>query len=138
MGLLKHFVMPLSALVHAIVSVRLVFLKDFDMVVSMFGWPEGGDAITPWEEHSLGILGGEHLAFLVANLLGIFHENAHVRGLIVLMEAIHWTVGAIDAHRLGFPCAVAYSFAGLCIVSLAVHAKEPGIFTKDKNKAKTG
>eukprot|EP00562_Extubocellulus_spinifer_P001123 CAMPEP_0178475170 /NCGR_PEP_ID=MMETSP0696-20121128/2976_1 /TAXON_ID=265572 /ORGANISM="Extubocellulus spinifer, Strain CCMP396" /LENGTH=136 /DNA_ID=CAMNT_0020102439 /DNA_START=190 /DNA_END=600 /DNA_ORIENTATION=+ len=136
MGLLKHFVMPLCVVLHANVAIRIVFLKDFDMV-SMFGWPEGGE-LTPWEEHALGILGGEHLAFLVANLLGIFHENAHVRGLIVLMEAIHWTVGAIDAQRLGFPCVFAYVIAGLCIISLVIHAKEPGIFTKDKNKAKSG
>ena len=73
MGLLKHFVFPALILLHTNVVFqgmlrvqsggRLALIKQFE-------W-EGAaerEALSTWEEHTLGIICGGHAAFLVAGV----------------------------------------------------------------------
>ena len=138
MGLLKHFVFPALILLHANVVLqgilnvksggRLALIKQFE-------W-EGSaerEALGTWEEHALGIVCGGHAAFLAAVVWSTFADSAHVRGVVAVMELIWWFYGAYDAQRLGMPCEVAYILSAVLAVALIIHAKEPGIFTKDKS-----
>ena len=134
MGLLKHVVLPIFALVHTWVAVTAIF-GNRGSLPAAFDWPDADrvGGLSLYENHAFGILGGFHGAFAFGAVNGIFQEHGHYRAVFAIMEMIVWINGAVDAASLGFPCVVAYIFAGLAAVGLVVHMKEPGIFTKDKN-----
>ena len=140
MGLLKHVILPLFALLHGYVTFRILVQNDIKGSIELFQWPPkaGKDqSLTLWEEHAIRILGGAHLAFFLACAFGVFLEHSHFRAIVALLELVYWVNGAYDATLKGFPCEVAYGLIGLTVVGLIAHAREPGLFTKDKAKTKT-
>jgi hypothetical protein len=135
MGLLKHAILPVFALMHF--SVCVVLWTGGPMaVVKMFDWPpkENDEELTLWEEHAIGIIGALELTMTFGCVVGVVMENSHFRGVMVVMELICWGLGGYDAYRLGVPSAFAFSMAGLALIGLVVHSREPGLFTKDKSK----
>ena len=56
-----------------------------------------------------------------------------------MLQMIFFTVDGYSYVRMGLPVpGVIYVIVGLGVVGLAVHAREPGIFTKDNTKPKSG
>ena len=137
MGLLKHFVFPVLIVLHINVVIHgVLFAKSGGRLtlIKQFEWEGAAERQTlgVWEEHALGIVCAGHTAFLAAEVWSTFLDSAHVRGVVAVMELIWWLYGAYDAQRLGMPCEVAYVLSAVLAVALIIHAKEPGIFTKDK------
>ena len=143
MGVLKHGVFPLLILLHTSVVFHAVIRASRNgrlAMIRQFGW-EGSaerESLGLWEDHAVGILGGGHMAFWVAELWSVvvLPDPSHdVRGLLTVMELIWWGYGAYDAQRLGFPCAVAYGISAMLVPALIIHyySKEPGLFAKNKN-----
>eukprot|EP00522_Entomoneis_paludosa_P004223 CAMPEP_0172467020 /NCGR_PEP_ID=MMETSP1065-20121228/57732_1 /TAXON_ID=265537 /ORGANISM="Amphiprora paludosa, Strain CCMP125" /LENGTH=139 /DNA_ID=CAMNT_0013224037 /DNA_START=76 /DNA_END=495 /DNA_ORIENTATION=- len=138
MGLLKHAVLPLFALLHASVSLVL-WTQGPEGVIPMFDWPaKAGDdqAVTVWEAHALGILGGCEIALSFLCVVGIF-ESSRFRSIIIVAEAMVWGVGAFDAFKNGVPYEFAATMFVIATVSGVIHSQEPGLFAKDKTAVKS-
>ena len=136
MGLLKHVVLPLYALLDVSVIYKALIIEDIndmspDSVLST-------DQMTPVEQHFLHCLGGVGLMLLVNNVAAICVENSHYRGMAVLLNIIFFATDAYSYVKMGLevPTAV-YVIVGLGVIGLIVHANEPGIFTNDHDKKKT-
>jgi hypothetical protein len=93
--------------------------------------------ITDIETHLLHCLGGISLVFFLNNVAAIFVENAHYRGMAVFLQMIFFIVDGYSYNVMGKEVAPAVLVSvGVGAVGLAVHAMEPGIFTKDKDSGK--
>lgn len=138
MGLLKHVVLPLLALMHSWMALTTIFGDRSSIPIKLDWPPSSSEELTPYELHALGIIGGFELAFAFGAIMGIVRENSHFRAVFTTMELVLWLYRAIDANSLGFPYVFVYAMSALSAIGLAVHMNEPGIFTKDKRKKKTG
>lgn len=140
MGLLKHAILPLYVILDAACVYQALVadaLEDHDMM-QIFNRDTTNFPITNVEKHLFDFVGGACLALLVNNIAAIFVENAHYRGMAVLLQIIPFIVDAYSYYRLGFDIpAVLYVIVGVGLVSLIVHSKEPGIFAKDKGSGKS-
>ena len=90
--------------------------------------------MTLWERQLFGILNAHELSHIIFCLLGVFWENAHFRTIVVAVELCTWTIGAAEAYRLELPFEFMATMAVIAAVGLAVHSREPGIFTNDKKE----
>ena len=137
MGLLKHVVLPLYALLDVSFIYKALIIEDIndmspDSVLST-------NQMTPLEQHFLHCLGGVGLMLLVNNVAAICVENSqYYRGMAVLLNIIFFATDAYSYVNMGLevPTAV-YVIVGLGVIGLIVHANEPGVFTKDHDKKKT-
>lgn len=131
MGLLKHVTLPMLSLAHGFAVFGLV-----KGIIDDFPPSEKGEAErSPMEKHLIFVFAGIMVAFLIMDLLGIFVENAHFRGLVVALNLVVVGFDCYDwATRDGFgmnaPLVILELFL---LVSLIVHWQEPGLFTQDKN-----
>jgi hypothetical protein len=137
MGILKHFVLPLFVVAHVITCVPFL-TGNKQLLATLADWPDAADERTPIELHLIGALSGTQLAMAVGCILGIMQENAHFRCVLVLMELIMWGSDLVDSLMTGFPIAPPIFLSLVSLIGLFVHSKEPGIFTKDKTKTKSG
>jgi hypothetical protein len=135
MGILKHFVLPLLALGHAFQVYKLV-VDGKEALPKFYGWPGSEEPMSPRELHMMGIILSSSIVLFVNCSAGIFLENAHFRGMAALLEFIFFSAETYDAYITGFPIYVKFGFGIIAMVGLAVHAMEPGIFTKDKGSDK--
>lgn len=135
MGILKHFVLPVLGLGHAFQVYKLV-VDGKEALPKFYGWPGSEVPMSPRELHMMGIIMSSSIALFLNCCLGIFFENAHYRAMATFLELAFFASEAYDAHVTGFPVQVKLGFGIIAFIGLAVHAKEPGIFTKDKNAAK--
>lgn len=131
MGLLKHVILPLYALLDVSVIYKTLVIEDIndvspDPILST-------NSMTPIEQHFLHCLGGVGLILLVNNVAAICVENSHYRGMAVLLNIIFFATDAYSYVKMGLkiPPPV-YVIVGMGVIGLIVHANEPGIFTKDK------
>ena len=136
MGLLKHIILPLFVVFHS-VAVYFVFSGQKEALPSLVQWPNADAPLSPLESHLLGALGGANLALAFNCLVGIFYENSHYRGMVAFVELIYFAGDWYDAYLTGFPTEALTGVTILAAASLLVHTMEPGIFTKDKSKAKS-
>jgi hypothetical protein len=136
MGLLKHAILPLFVVFHSI-SVYLVFSGQKELLPSLAQWPNADTPLSPLESHLIGATGSASLALGINCLVGIFYENSHFRGMAALLELVYFASDWYDAYLTGFPTETLMAMSIIAAVSLLVHIMEPGIFTKDKNKAKS-
>lgn len=136
MGLLKHFILPLFVVFHS-VTVYLVFSGQKELLPTIAQWPNADAPLSPLESHLLGALGGANLALELNCLVGIFYENSHYRGMVASVELIFFAGDWYDAHLTGFPTETLMIMTILAAAGLLIHVMEPGIFTKDKSKAKS-
>ena len=78
-------------------------------------------------------IGGAKLAFMANCIVASVQENAHYRGMALMVETIYIAVDSWAAYKAGFKDAVGcYAMLGLSLLGLGIHAMEPGLFTKDK------
>ena len=136
MGILKHAILPFFALLHGYVAYLILWGNDRSKVVELFQWPpppdsDGSHVLSDWESHGLGLVGSLEVILTFACVMGVVREDSHFRGVVCIMEGLAWSIGAWDAHRLGFPVGFAAAMAGLAWVGLLVHSQEPGLLTKD-------
>ena len=131
MGLLKHVILPLYALLDVSVIYKTLVIEDIndvspDPILST-------NSMTPIEHHLLHCLGGVGLILLVNNVAAICVENSHYRGMAVLLNIIFFATDAYSYAKMGLkiPPPV-YVIVGMGVIGLIVHGNEPGIFTKDK------
>jgi hypothetical protein len=137
MGLLKHVVLPLFALLHLIGS-TFYFAKDRLADIVQDSWPGVKEDRTPIELHLLGAVGASHIVMLVGCLVGILVENSHFRGIFTMMLTLFYALDCYDAYSAGFPYAPLAILTVVGAVGSVIHAGEPGVFTKDKAKDKRG
>jgi hypothetical protein len=137
MGFLKHFALPLFAVTHSIFVSFLVTNKKQD-IPSLVQWPGAEDERTKMEMHLIGAYCGFHAAMMFACIAGMIHEHAHFRGIVTFMELMVHGIDLADALREGTPWEALAVLTGIAVVGLVIHSMEPGIFTKDKNKEKSG
>jgi hypothetical protein len=138
MGLLKHAILPYFACLHAYIFASL-FIVGSKMDFARIAYPNAvGAELTPMENHLLGAAGAFHCAVGFGCVIGFIAEHSHFRGVVVLMELILWTLDGYDAYTLDFPYIFMLIQAAIAAVGLLIHSQEPGIFTKDKNKQKSG
>ena len=137
MGLLKHVLLPLFASLHGI-SVYLFMTKGaVGIYVMAKGFARDGvtsnDDLTDMEQHMIAVMVGSQFALMINCVAGIFLENSHYRGMAVLLELIFFVCDSWDYYRHDKDGKIVYGMTLLTLIGLLVHAKEPGIFTKDKN-----
>ena len=139
MGLLKHVVLPLYALLNVAVVFGSLVAEDLSDMLAAWGRDTARVPVTDLELHLYHAVGGTMAALLVNNVAAIVVDNAHYRGMACLLQMIFFAVDGYSYYRMGLPIpGVIYVIVGLGVVGLAVHAREPGIFTKDNTKPKSG
>ena len=131
MGLLKHIILPLLAIVHGFQAFQ-IYVHGKDALPEYYGWPDT-KPLSQREVHLVGIIASVSVALMINCLVGVFFENAHYRGLVTFLEVVYFSLEALDAYSSGYPLIVKLTLALVCAVGLMVHAMEPGIFTKDKS-----
>ena len=94
------------------------------------------DYLSAWESHMMGTALSAHAALLFGCLAGVLREDSHVRSILAIMEAIFFTLEAVDAHQTGFDVPPVAIFTVLATVGAVVNHLEPGIFTKDHGVTK--
>lgn len=142
MGVLKHAVLPLCAFAHVFAIAVFVF-KGKEYMADLLEWPRDTETLTPIERHLLGAGFTFHIVLLSNNIVAIAVENAHYRAMATFLELILYSIDLADAiyensllaeGRQLFTLAPLASMTVVTLIGLVVHSKEPGIFTKDKNK----
>lgn len=139
MGILKHFVLPGFALVHA---ASIVACKDLISWAGMVCVNEDdkvneSDDISIRQNHMLGCLRGFNVGMLILCGFGTLSNNASsdMRQAVALAETALFSVVAVDAFRGGLKKFwVPVGHAVVTLGGLIVSVLEPGIFTKDHNK----
>ena len=136
MGILKHIVLPVLAVVHAFQAYKIL-IDGKDSLPDFYGWPKSSVSLTVRESHLMGIVLSISATLAINCFASIFLETAHYRGMAVLLEFVYFAIETYDAYTTGFPYEVKGVFAGIALVGLIFHAMEPGLFTKDKSKTKS-
>lgn len=134
MGLLKHGICPLLALVHgALLTVSLAGQLPEVMKSEQVVPPD--HEFSDLELHTLQVIGtGAHGMMFVGHVLGIWQEGAHFRGVLLVMDSIFFGTIFYSDYSFGYTIASSGPLAVLCVIASLVHAMEPGVFTKDKEK----
>ena len=139
MGILKHFVLPTFCTFHGVV-VTIGLTQGKLALAKALGFPLGETGgLSPLEGHFLGSYLGLSTALIFNDLAAILTENSHYRLMATAVEVIGFATDATDAAFFAGP---GFGYVPLCflsvlgLVGMAVHSREPGIFTKDKNNTK--
>ena len=141
MGLLKHVILPIFAVLDLFIFYNSLIAEDFGDVLTFVNRPDIAKVpITVLETHFLHCLGGVGLILFVNNVAAIVVENSHYRGMAVLLQVLFFAVDMISYMKMGLDIpSVLFVIVGVGIVGLLIHANEPGIFTKDHDiKKKSG
>ena len=136
MGLLKHAVLPILALVDLVFTYKCLVAEEMDLFNSLWDRDTSKFPTTDLEIHFLHCLGGAVFILLINNIAAIFIENSHYRGMAVLLHTIFMSVDLYSYVLMGKDPTIALSLFAIGVVGLVVHSMEPGIFTKDKNDGK--
>ena len=139
MGLLKHAVLPFYVLINAFLAYKALVEKDFGGIFELDNFGRDLSKVPPTsvEKHLLDALGGTSVCFLINCLAAIFMENSHYRGMVVGLETLFFAIDAMSYVQLGIDVpAIIYVCVAAGVVGLAIHANEPGIFTKDHDAGK--
>lgn len=140
-GLLKTVVLPYFCLLHAYTFASIFLFGKLDF--AKLAWPDvvmtDSLEMSTLESHLLGAFGAFHAAVGFGCMLGFLAEHSHFRGVMTTMELILWSLDGYDALQTkSRPITFFAVNAGIAAVGLLIHSQEPGIFTKDHNKDKTG
>ncbi|KAL9187396.1 hypothetical protein ACHAXT_001499 [Thalassiosira profunda] len=135
MGLLKHVVLPLFVVLDLFSAYLWLVAEDLSDARQVWG---RDTPTTDLELHFCHVIGGMALALGINNIAAIVVENAHYRGMAVFLHTLIFSVDGLSYVWLGRDIHPAlYVIVPLGLVGLAVHAMEPGIFTKDKTAGKS-
>jgi len=136
MGILKHVILPLFAVIHAQSIYACRSLDSWAELVEL-AVESDDDRASTRQRHMVGCLRAFNAAMLLLCVAGVVTESAHYRGVMVLAELVFFSVVTADAFQNGLNYYVPGTMAAVALVGAGIHAMEPGIFTKDKTKAKT-
>ena len=136
MGVLKHFILPLLTVVHGY-QAYVIMVQGKESIPSLYNWPDSTIPLSPREMHLMGMILSISVTLMVNNVVGIFMENSHYRGMVILLEVLYFSLEAYDAYQTNYPVKVKLYFAFLSAFGLMIHSMEPGLFTKDKNSSST-
>ena len=137
-GLLKTIVLPYFACLHAFTFASIFLVgKKFDFAIIAYS-EAVGSKLTALESHLMGAVGAFHCAVGFGCVIGVISEHSHFRGIMAIMELMIWALDGYDAYSTGFPYTFMAVNTAIATIGLAIHSQEPGIFTKDHNKEKTG
>ena len=135
MGILKHFILPLFAILNLKIAYDCLVPEDVDGIMPAFE-PTRDLTVSPlgmFERHIVHILGGSGLCFFVNIVAAIVIENLHYRGMVLILHTLFFAVDGFSYVKLGLPVPpVVYIIVGSGLIGLTIHSQEPGIFTKDK------
>ena len=140
MGLLKHVILPLYALLDLALVFKFLVAEDMSEMLEDSCWSRDIKVVpaTALENHFLHCLGAAASVLLLNNVAAIFVENSHYRGMAVFLQMLFFTIDGYSYVRMGEDVPnIIYVIVGGGLVGLMVHANEPGIFTKDKDDGKT-
>ena len=130
MGLLKHVVLPMNALLNIGFFFKLLIAEDYDDLQSL--WVD--TPLSPMEHHLWHCLGGSAICNLLHCIVAFFAGNKSYRVMVCAMHALLFAVDGWSYIHFGKDVPpVLYFIVGINILGLLVHLKEPGLFTKDKN-----
>jgi hypothetical protein len=139
MGMLKHFVLPVFCLSHA-GAILLALTAGKEKLAKAVKYPGIDGGLNTWiEKHSLGSAVAIHSALLYNGISAMMGKRggSRQRATAVTVELILFAVIACDGYMLGegFDITGLVAMSTFAIVGLIVNRMEPGVFTKDKNKA---
>jgi hypothetical protein len=135
MGLLKHGILPLFGLLHIMMSF-VSLTGQMQKTMTDAGVLTEDYVLTEWEDHLMVVVGGVHMMLLYGCVMGVLFENAHFRGILIVMEGIFFGTIAYSDYGHGYPYPSSLGATVLAIVGAVVHSMEPGLLTKDKAAAK--
>ncbi len=139
MGLLKHVILPLYALLDLSLVYQGLVSENMDDICEYWGRDTSALPITVLKRHFLHVIGGAALVLFVNNVAAILVENSHYRGMACFLQMLFFAVDGFSYWRMGFDIhPVIFVIVGVGGVGLLIHSREPGIFTKDHDKAKSG
>jgi len=137
-GLLKTVILPYFACFHAYTFASIFLMgTKYEFAKQYYAQAVGSDLST-LESHFMGACGAFHCAVGFGCTIGVVAEHSHFRGVMTTMELILWSLDGYDAYQTGFPHTLMAVNTIIAAVGLLIHSQEPGIFTKDHNKDKTG
>lgn len=87
------------------------------------------------ETHLMDAVAVLHLVLLLNDLAGVVLEDSHYRSVATFLDAVAYGAAACMDVKNGFDPTTGIVLSSICLVGLAVHAREPGIFTKDKKSS---
>ncbi|CAB9512405.1 expressed unknown protein [Seminavis robusta] len=135
MGLLKHGILPLLGLLHAVMTLVAISGNMGKGMVDAGVVPPDHE-FSAFEEHLLNVVGMLHGIMLIGCTMGVLAEDAHYRGIVICQETIMFCTIAYSDFVRGYTLTVSASLAVLTSLGTIVHFMEPGIFTSDKAKTK--
>ena len=134
MGFLKHFLLPTFVVANGYAAVKCLTTEFLDLIAPGFDRDLEKEPKTDIEKALSRTVGGVKLASVVNMIIAIRLENAHYRGMALLVETVYVAVDAWSARKAGFKDTTGiYGMLALSVLGLGIHAMEPGVFTKDKN-----
>lgn len=139
MGLLKHAILPLFSLAHA-GAILMALIKGKEELAKAVQYPNAEQGLNTWiERHSLGNAVAIHAALLYNDVMAVVYGHSTQRAVAATVELILFSVIAVDGYLEGegFDISGLVFMSIIALVGLFINSKEPGIFTKDNNKAKT-
>jgi len=137
MGLLKHAILPFFGLTHLFL-LSVVLIKGPYFAATELLHITTAYELSKAEALLIGAFAATHATLGVNCWAAVLLENAHYRRMAIVLELVYlvgdcvnfyFTLG--DVTEIPPPLGM---LAVLAIVGGLVHAMEPGIFTKDKNK----
>jgi hypothetical protein len=138
MGALKHAILPLMALFHATLMYGCMDLGRWAESV-LLEVEQASDCESKRQLHMIGSMRGFNVAFFFLCMAGIVTESAaHFRGIVAFADAFFLAVCASDAVQLGLHFELPATISAVILVGVLIHSREPGVFTKDKNREKSG
>ena len=136
MGFLKHFLLPTFAVTNGYAAIKCLTTELLDMIAPGFDRDLEKQPPTTIEKALSRTIGGAKLASMVNMIIATQLENAHYRGMALIVETVYLAVDAWSAYKSGFKETTGiYTMLGLSVLGLGIHAMEPGLFTKDKNSS---
>uniref|UniRef100_A0A7S2URM8 Uncharacterized protein n=1 Tax=Attheya septentrionalis TaxID=420275 RepID=A0A7S2URM8_9STRA len=116
MGVLKHIILPLYALVHAS-SILILAIKGKQGIVDyVAGMPYAGTDRTLLELHLLGGIAAAHVALLFGDVLGMISKHDHFLTIMTTMDLIYFAGSGMDSYLVGGSDCVPLLL--LCVISL--------------------
>ena len=133
MGLLKHAILPLYALLDLGLVFQTLVAEDISEVAADVGREDLKTLpLTPLELHLIHAMGATMIVLLVNNVAAVLMENSHYHGMAVLLQILFHAVDGCNYAKmgLGVPPFI-WAIVGVGVVGLFVHSRETMIFAKD-------
>ena len=140
MGLLKHVILPVLALLNSVCGILLLMTSKESANDDVKEVWKPNEPIEDFAMHLMHGLGGAFLALAVNDMAAVLYGNGFHRATALFAQGIFvvvdgWSYAVLQREVPS----ILYGVFAVVVVGLLVHSQEPGVFTKDKgDKAKSG